>query len=128
MAVGSSATNVQGIMPTINTYPGSTVAAWETAEAFVTTIGGAGTINKVHSLLLDINALVGNVTMRLYIEINGVQRQSYSEVFTVAVDGPGLWIINGSLAIHDLLWVSAQSDDPADNAQAIGWQYILEAT
>ncbi len=112
----------------INHFPGATVHNWEAAEQTVTTIGGLGVINKVHSLLLDINALAGNITVRLLHEINGEQRRVYEQIFTVAVDGPGLWIVNGTLAIHGLLVVTLQSDDAGDNGESVGWQYILEST
>jgi len=106
-------------------YPGTTTANWQTAESTITTIGSVGANNFVHSLLLDINALAGNITVRLYTNINGVQRQVYSQVLSVAVDGPGLWIINGILAIYGTLLVTAQSNNAADNGRAIGWEYIL---
>jgi hypothetical protein len=105
-------------------YPGTTTQNWQAAESDITTIGSAGVLQKVHSLILDINALVGTVTVRLYHNINGVERQSYSQDFTVAADGPGLWIINGTLAITGEVRVTAQSDNAADNGQAIGWEYV----
>ena len=118
---------LEAAMPSeIDDRPGSTTHNWQVAEQTVTTIGGIGATNKIHSLLLDISTLTGNITVRLYHNINGVQRQTYSQVFSVAADGPGLWIINGTLAIHGLLVVSAQSDDAADNGRAIGWEYLIE--
>lgn len=123
-----SASGIPVIRVTLTPYPGSTIANWQAAEATITTIGGIGVINLVHSLLLDINALIGNVTIRLYTNINGVQRQSYSQIFSVALNGPGLWIINGLLAINGTVLVTAQSTLAADNGQAIGWEYLLGGT
>ena len=114
--------------PEIDSYPGTTTANWQAAEANVTTIGGIGVINKIHSLWLDINALAGTITVRLYHDINAVQRRVYQQNFTVAADGPGIWLINGTLGINGLLVITAQSDNAADNGQAVPWQYILEAT
>ena len=111
----------------IASYPGSTTHNWEAAEQTVLTAGGIGVINNIHALWLDINALAGNIIVRLYHNINAVQRQVYEQSFSVAIDGPGLWIVNGSLAIHGMIWVSAQSDNALDNGQAIPWQYIMEA-
>lgn len=105
-------------------YPGTTTQNWQAAEQDITTIGSAGVLQKVHSLLLDINALAGNITVRLYHSINGVERQAYSQTFSVAADGPGLWIINGTLAITGAVRVTAQSNNAADNGQAIGWEYV----
>jgi hypothetical protein len=122
------ASSVPVIRIPLTSYPGTTTANWQTAEAPIATIGSIGAFNFIHSLLLDINALAGNITVRLYTNINGVQRQSYAQIFSVAVDGPGLWIINGILAINGTLLVTAQSNNAADNGQAIGWQYILGGT
>ena len=106
---------------------GSTVADWEGAEADVVSIGAPDTTHKVHSLILDITGLAGTITIRLYTGVNGVERQVYSETFTVAADGPGLWIVNGTLGIHQVLRVTAQSDNAGDNGQAVDYDCMLEA-
>jgi hypothetical protein len=116
-------------VPTVvASYPGTTTDNWQAAEHTVATIGTAAVLNKIHSTLLNIIALVGTITVRLYTSINGTQLQCYAQTFTVAADGPGLWIINGTLAIKGTLLVTAQSNNAADNGQAIGWEYILEST
>ena len=106
------------------TFSGTTTQNWQAAEQNITTIGSAGVLQKVHSLILDVTGLAGNITVRLYHNINGVERQSYSQTFALAIDGPGLWIINGTLAITGAVRVTAQSDNAADNGQAIGWEYV----
>jgi len=105
-------------------YPGTTIANWQAAEQDILTIGTAGIIQKAHSLLVDINALAGNITIRLYTNVNGVERRCYSETFSVAADDPALWIINGTVAIYGTVRVTAQSNNAADNGQAIGWENI----
>ena len=122
------ASSVPIIRVVLTPFPGSTTANWQTGEAPITTIGAASAITLVHSLFLDINALAGTITPRLYTNINGVQRQVYSQNFTVALDGPGLWIINGILAVYGTLIVTVQSNAVADNGKAIGWEYILGGT
>ena len=114
--------NLSGQAPVV----GTTTANWQAAEANIISIGADNIRNKVHSLVLDINALVGTVTIRLYQQVNGVERRVYQQAFTVAADGPGLWIINGSLMIHEVLRVTAQSNNVADNGQAIGYDCSLE--
>lgn len=109
------------------TADGSTIADWQTAEADVVSIGTAATRNKIHSLILDINTFVGTVTVRLYILVNRIERRVYSQTFTVAADGPALWIVNGTIGIHDILTVTAQSNNAADNGKTIGYSYVLEA-
>lgn len=106
---------------------GTTTDNWQAAEADVVSIGADNTSYKLHSLLLDINALAGTITIRLYMQINGVERRVYQTNFTVAADGPGLWIVNGTVGIHEVLRVTAQSDNAADNDQAIAYDYMLEA-
>lgn len=115
--------NFAGLPP----HVGSTPGAWQTAEADIVSLGAANVRYKLHSLLLDINALVGTVTIRMYQEVVGVERRVYEQTFTVAADGPGLWIVNGTVGIHEILRVTAQSDNAADNAQPIGYDYMLEA-
>jgi len=106
----------------------STIANWQTAEADVVSLGVAGRRYKVNSLLLDVATLIGTVTVRLYMQINGVERQVYTQNFTVAVDGAGLWIINGTIGIYDVLTVTVQSNNAADNGASVGYHYMLEAT
>lgn len=115
--------NFAGLPP----HVGSTPGAWQTAEADIVSLGAANVRYKLHSLLLDINALVGTVTIRIYQEVVGVERRVYQQPFTVVADGPGLWIVNGTVGIHEILRVTAQSDNAADNGQAIGYDYMLEA-
>ena len=126
-------TNVTSILTQINKLAGevpvtgSTTANWQAAEADIISIGADNIRNKLHSLVLDINSLVGTVTIRLYQQVNGVERRCYQQAFTVAADGPGLWIVNGTIGLHEVLRVTAQSNNAADNGQAVGYDYMLEA-
>ena len=115
--------NLAGLPPAV----GSIAAAWNTAEANIVQIGVADTSYKVHSLELDITGLVGTITIRMHQEVVGVERRVYEQPFTVAANGPALWIVNGTVGIHEILRVTAQSDNAADNAQPIGYDYMLEA-
>ncbi len=121
--------NIARIMNSAGLPPvtGNTVANWQAAEADIVSIGADNVRNKLHSLVLDINPLVGTVTIRLYQQVNGVERRVYQQTFTVAADGPGLWIVNGTVGIHEVLRVTAQSNNAADNGQAIGYDLMLEA-
>ena len=110
-----------------NPVTGSTTADWQTAESDVVTIGASGTRYKVHSLLLSIHNLAGNITVRMYMAVNGTERKVYEQAFNAAASIPGLWIINGTLGIHEALRVTIQSDNAADNGQAVDYDYMLEA-
>jgi hypothetical protein len=107
---------------------GSVTQDWQTAEADVVSIGEAGVNNKVQDLSLNISNMVGAlIIVRLYKNINGVERKLYEQSFNAATDPPGLPIINGTWATHDVIRVSLQSDNAADNGQAVDYDFMLEA-
>ena len=107
---------------------GSATQDWQTAEADVVSIGEAGVSNKVQDLSLNISNMVGAlIIVRLYKNINGVERKLYEQSFNAATDPPGLPIINGTWATHDVIRVSLQSDNAADNGQAVDYDFMLEA-
>ena len=107
---------------------GSATQDWQTAEADVVSIGEAGVSNKVQDLSLNISNLVGAlIIVRLYKNINGVERKVYEQSFNAATDPPGLPIINGTWATHDVIRVSLQSDNAADNGQMVDYDFMLEA-
>ena len=106
---------------------GSVTQDWQTAEADVASIVEAGVSNKVQDLSLNISNLVGTlIIVRLYKNINGVERKVYEQSFNAATDPPGLPIINGTWATHDVIRVSLQSDNVADNGQAVDYDCLLE--
>jgi len=133
--VQTSVTNVQNNVTTLVTrsegvapVTGSAVQNWQTAEADVVSVGADDTRYKVHSLLLSIHNLVGTVvTVRLYMEVNGVERKVYEQSFDATADPPGLWVVNGTVGIHEVLRVTLQSNNAADNGQAVDYDGMLEA-
>ncbi len=107
---------------------GSTTADWQLAEADVISIGTAGTRNKIHDLTLSIDNLAGTqITIRLYKTVRGTDRKVYEQNYDATTDPPGLPVINGSWAIHDVLRISLQSNDAADNGKAVDYDFMLEA-
>jgi|GEM_PF-960457 len=107
---------------------GSTTADWNTAEADVASIGTSDTKYKLHSLLLSIHNLVGTViTVRMYMQVNGNERKVYEQAFDATSDPPGLWIVNGTVGIHEMLRLTLESNNAADNGQAVDYDYMLEA-
>ncbi len=107
---------------------GSTVADWQTAEADVALIGEDGTRFKIHDLTLSIHNLAGGqITVRLYKPVNGLERCCYEQVFDATSDPPGLPIINGAWAIHDVLRITLESNNAADNGKTVDYDYMLEA-
>ena len=108
----------------------SVIANWNAAEQVVCVIGTASTRYKVHSLIIDIMATSGNITPRMYISVNGVQRQIFPPTlvtpFNVGTNAPGIALINGTFGITNALTVTAQSDAPGDDGVAIAYEYFLE--
>ena len=123
-AIRSQTEKLAGLEP----VTGSTTHDWQTAESEVLSIGATDAKYKLHSLLLSIHNLVGTtVTVRLYMRVNGVERRVYEQTFDATADPPGLWIVNGTLAVHEVLRVTLESNDPADNGKSVDYDYMLEA-
>jgi hypothetical protein len=99
------------------------------AGADLVTIGAAGTRYKLHSLLVNIGALTpgATITVKLFMAVAGTERKVYEQAFTQGTDPDGLWIVNGTLAIHEVLRVEVESDNAGDNGLAIDYDYMLEA-
>ncbi|MDD5703223.1 MAG: hypothetical protein PHU23_14395 [Dehalococcoidales bacterium] len=113
-----------GLPPTSD----SVTADWQTAEADVVSIGVSNTRFKLHSLLVSIHNLSGTIiTVRLYMNVNGMERKVYEQAFDAVTDPPGLWIVNGTIAIHEVLRVTLQSNEAADNGQTVDYDCLLEA-
>lgn len=118
--------NLHGLTPVAN----SVVANWNTGEQTVCVIGSAGARYKVQSLIVDITATAGAITLRMYISVNGVLRLIFpptlATTFTVGTNAPGVALINGTYGIANALTVTAQSALLADNGTAISYEYFLE--
>lgn len=116
------------------------IANWHTgvatsglAGADLVTIGVDNIKNKIHLLLVNISAFhlapppAASVTVRMYQQVNGVERQVYGQTFLRGTDPDGLWIINGTIGIHEALRVEVYSDNVADDAINCDYDYMLEA-
>ncbi len=99
-------------------------------------IGAANTRYKLHSLLLDVSALTDGAILhvKLFMNIAGAEQKIYDQQLTVPTtaagetpppDTNGLWIVNGTLVIHDLLRVEVHST--INENVAIAFTYVLEA-
>jgi hypothetical protein len=94
-------------------------------------LGEAGKRKLVHSLLVDIRRLTpgAKISIKMFMKINGVERKLYppnGTSFTVGSDPDGLWVINGTLAIHDPLRIELESDNPGDNGKSISYTAVVE--
>jgi hypothetical protein len=119
--------NLGGLAP----VAAAVTANWNAAEQDLVTIGAAGVRYKLHNLTVGIQNLIGNITIRMYTLVNGVQRQIYPvpliTTFNVATDPPGICVINSTLGISNAVRVTVQSDNAADNGLAVDYDYMLEA-
>jgi len=107
---------------------GSATQNWQTAESDLVSVGANDTKHKLHSLLLGIHNLVGTViTVRMYMQVNGVERKVYEQAFDATTDPPGLWIVNGTVGIHKVLRLTLQSNNAADDSKSVDYDYMLEA-
>ncbi len=115
---------------------GSVTGNWQSGTATsgetganVVTIGANDTRYKLHSLLLSIHnfASGGQVTVKLFMQVNGTERKVYQEQFNRSTDPTGLWVVNGTVGIHKALRVEMQSNKAADNGVALHYDYMLEA-
>lgn len=117
----------------------SVTANWNTATGTsgeagedLVTIGANDTKYKLHSLLLDVSALTdgASIHVKLFMQVNGVEKKVYDQTFTVPTgttppDTDGLWIVNGTVGIHEALRVEVYSD--TNESVAIAYDYMLEA-
>jgi len=131
-AIEAKLDNLAGETPvsgsvTGNWYSGTATSGLTGAD--LVTIGANDIKKKLHSLLVNISSVQSGakITVRLYMQVNGTERKVYQEEFTQGTDPDGLWIVNGSVGIHEALRVEAMSNKSADNGAAIEYDYMLEA-
>lgn len=112
-------------------WQSGTATSGETGSDLVN-IGAAATRNKLNSLQVDIGALTtgATITIRLYENINGVERKVYppsGTTWVVDTDPDGIWVVNGPVEITGILRVEVLSNNAGDNGRAIAYKYALEA-
>jgi hypothetical protein len=113
----------------------SATAGWQSGTgtsgevgADLVTIGASNIKYKLHSLIVNISALTAGavIVLKLFMKVNGAERKVYHQSFTKGTDPDGLWIVNGTVGIHDVLRVELESNNAADNGKAVDYNYILE--
>jgi hypothetical protein len=130
-AIKTQTDKLAGEAPTFN----SIIANWNSgvgtsgeAGADLVAIGANNIKRKLHSLLVRIGALtVGStITVKLFQQVNAVERKVYSETFTVGTDPDSLWVVNSSLEIHEVLRVEVYSNAVGDDGLAVAYDYASE--
>jgi len=59
--------------------------------------------------------------------VNGDERKVYEQTFNAAADPAGLWLVNGTIGIHQALRVTLESNSAADNGKEVDYDFMLEA-
>jgi hypothetical protein len=115
---------------------GSVTANWNSGTATsgesgadVVIIEANDSKKKLHSLLLNISAFQAGakITVKMFVEINSTERKVYEQEFKQGDDPDGLWVVNGTVGIHEGLRVEAESDKAADDGASMEYDYMLEA-
>jgi hypothetical protein len=105
---------------------GSTRASWST-ESDVISLGETDKRLLLHSLLLGVGELCGSlITVRMYMKVGDLEQKVYQQSFTPPAITPGLWIVNGTVGIHNMLKVTLQSNDSADDGRAVYYDYMVQ--
>ena len=123
--------NIKGVI----VYSGHGTPNWNSgvatsgeAGADVTPIGSASGEYIIHSLFLNIVALTAgaHVTVRMYTLIHAIEACVYRQTFVQGTDPDGLWIINGSLGISEILRVELYSDQAGDDGRLVYHEYMRQ--
>lgn len=96
----------------------------------VCTIGSDGASYKVQSLVLGTGELSGSlIAITMEMKVKGIVDIVYNQAFNRSPGHypPGIWIINGTLGIHNALVVRVKSNNPGDDGKVISYDYSLEA-
>lgn len=106
----------------------SGVATSGLAGADLVTIGANDTNAKLWSAIVSIRALTpaAVITIRMYMQVNGVADQVYIQQFIQGTDPNGCWIVNGVLGIHEALRIEVFSSVPGDDARNVFYDYLIE--
>ncbi len=122
--------------PVLNPASGTVAANWNSgvatsglAGADLVTLGANDTNNLVQSLLVNISALTAGaiITIRLYQQVKGTERQVYSQNFVQGTDPDGCWVVDGEVGIHEAVRVEVYSNNGLDDAANVDYDYTLEA-
>ena len=92
-------------------------------------IGSDGVRKKLLSFLIRIANLAdgANITVKMFMQINGREEKFYSKTFVKGTDPNGLLIVNSVMGIHRAIRVEVQSDNASDNGKTIDYDFMLEA-
>jgi len=114
---------------------GATTANWQSgtgtsgeAGADLCTIGSDGVRKKLLSFLISLHDLTAgaNITVKMFMQINGTERKLPVKTFVIGTDTPGQWIIDKAVGIHRAIRVEVQSDNASDNGKSIGYDFMTE--
>jgi hypothetical protein len=107
----------------------SGVATSGGAGGDVCTIGANDTRYKLHAGNVSMRNLTpgANVTVRAYMQVNGVEDEFYNQTFVQGTDPDDIPWCNGTMEIHEAVRVELHSDQGADDGANVPFDYSLEA-
>lgn len=111
-------------------YSSGTISAnWNSAEADICSVGTLNTNYKLHSLIIDMYNATSSATftVRMYSKVNGTERKVYDVDFTKGTDPDGIWVVDGTVGIHNVLRITGESSAATDDGIAISYDYMLES-
>jgi hypothetical protein len=127
-AVKAQTDKLAGVPP----FSDSVKANWQSGTgtsgetgADLVTVGAHGSNYKLHSLEISMRHLTvtATITVKLFTKVDG---EIYGQEFVVGTDPAHLWIVNGTVGIHESLRVEIQSDNALDNGKEIRFDFMLE--
>lgn len=125
--------NTKGGGETLTPFPGSVVHNWYSGIATsgrkggdVITIGTAGEATKYYKCSVSTHnfALGANINIRMYNQVNGIERICYDDYFSVGTDPVDLMPILGRIGVYGTFRIEASSDKAADDGIAMDYEYI----
>jgi len=130
-ALGTKLDRLRGEAPGSGSVTGdwqSGIATSGETGADLITLGDDDIKYKLHSLVINISALTAGaiIAVKLFMKANGTERKVYHQSFTQGTDPDGLWIVNGTVGLHEALRVELESDNAADNGKTVDYDYMLE--
>lgn len=103
-------------------WQSGTATSGSTGDDLVTfTIGGDIFVNFLDIYIGGLTA-AASITIRMYHDVNGTERNFYSQSFTVGTDPDSIPVIDGTIKENSDLRVEVQSNNAGDNGGTVTYE------
>ncbi len=123
-SAGSTVNDYRKLKETAPTQ-GTATQNWQAAEADIVQVGADNTLNEIGAIEVSMRNMAGNVILRMYKQINGVEDMCRYGVWAAGSPDVGVVLVNSNWKVNEVVRVTAESDNAADNGQAIDYEYII---